>query len=61
MSLARFFVHGVLAIEPAVLVQFDAFAVIHLGLLGDVVTTLALGALERHFDALVGGHLVLLL
>ncbi len=53
--------HGVLAIEPAVLVQLDAFAVIHLGLFGDVVTTLALGALERHFDALVGGHLVLLL
>ena len=46
----------VLAVPAAVLLELDALAVVHLGLVGDVVATLALGALEGHSDPLVGGH-----
>ncbi len=43
----------VLALEAAVLLELDALAVVDLVLLGDVVASLALGALEGYIDALV--------
>jgi hypothetical protein len=52
---ARLFVEGVLALPTAVLLEFDALAVVGLVLLGDVVTALAFGALKGDPDALVTG------
>ena len=50
--LAGFLVEGVLALESAVLLHFDALTVVHLVLHGDVVTPLALFAREGDLDSL---------
>ena len=51
--LARFLVGGVLAVKRAVLLHFEALAVVDLGLHRDVVPSLALGALEGDLHPLV--------
>ena len=43
---------GVTAVKPAELVHLDALAVVHLVLRGDVVTTLAVLALESYLHTL---------
>jgi len=50
---ASLLVQGVLALVAAVLLHFQALAVVYLGLHRDVVAPLAVGALEGHFDPLV--------
>lgn len=50
---AGFLVHGVRAVPPAVLFQFNALAVIHLVLRGDVVPALAHLTFQGDGDALV--------
>jgi len=44
--------HGVDSVPPAVLLHLDALTIVHLVLLGDVVTTLALFARQSDVDAL---------
>jgi hypothetical protein len=57
---AGLLVERVTPVPLAVLLHLEALAVVHLGLVGDVVAPLALGALEGHVDPLVGSHLDLL-
>ena len=52
-GLAGLLVHGVLAIVVAVLLHLQAFTVVDLGLHGDVVAVLALGALQGDLHPLV--------
>ena len=47
---------GVLTIPLAVLLHFDALAVIHLGLIGDVVTTLTFGAFKCDVHPFIRRH-----
>src|SRR5215203_2913286 len=49
---AGLLVKRVLALVRAVLLHLETLAVVDLGLHGDVVAPLALGAFERHLDAL---------